>query len=340
MADGNAFETAKANAVDKINALLEFKIKEAAVRPSLGDVNFNQTLPAIDRVLGLFSMLQNVSLDFVSQSKLSELAKAADEVANVFKQIEAFKLDIDSPKAQRDAIHNKLVSSYDNWFERVYPVVAFSVRSTTDFAALERDLRGKMANAEVTADSLLKQQQEALIKSNEALEAIRKAAAEAGVSQEAIHFQNEAREHSDTAAKWLRATAALGVLTIAWGALVIWYLQIPADAKIAQIVQQSLGKIIILAGLSYGMLLCARNYSASRNNFVVNRQRENSLRTFETFVKAASTEDVKQAVLLQATSAIFSLQGSGYTTKDGDTDQPSKMIEILRSASSATKAAS
>lgn len=120
----------------------------------------------------------------------------------------------------------------------------------------------------------------------------------------------------------------------------IWYLQIPADAKIAQIVQQSLGKIIILAGLSYGMLLCARNYSASGYNFVVNRQRENSLRTFETFVKAASTEDVKQAVLLQATSAIFSLQGSGYTTKDGDTDQPSKMIEILRSASSATKAAS
>ena len=95
-------------------------------------------------------------------------------------------------------------------------------------------------------------------------------------------------------------------------------------------VQTSLGKLIILAGLYYALLWSAKNYAAARHNFVVNRHRATSLTTFETFVKAASTEDVKQAILLQATSSIFAAQPSGYSAIKGDDDAPLKVIEIAR----------
>src|SRR6185312_16325799 len=118
-----------------------------------------------------------------------------------------------------------------------------------------------------------------------------------------------------------------------WGAVALWWIPVPPDSSTAVIVQEALAKFIVFSGLSYALLWCARNYSANRHNYVLNKHRENSLATFETFAKAAEGDpEIKSAILLQATTSIFAAQATGYSTKEPEVDQPSKIIEIMRSA--------
>jgi hypothetical protein len=82
---------------------------------------------------------------------------------------------------------------------------------------------------------------------------------------------------------------------------------------------------------------CARNYRPNRHNYVMNKHRANALSTFESFVRAAQQDvSIKNAVLLQATSAIFAGHGSGYVGQEGEPDSPNKIIEITRSFSDKT----
>ncbi len=65
---------------------------------------------------------------------------------------------------------------------------------------------------------------------------------------------------------------------------------------------------------------------------MVNRHRQNALSTFEAFVKAASDDDTKNAVLLRATEAIFSLAPSGYVERQSEGQMTPQVIEVLRAA--------
>jgi hypothetical protein len=69
--------------------------------------------------------------------------------------------------------------------------------------------------------------------------------------------------------------------------------------------------VIVFSLLLSGMLWVGRIYRAARHNYVVNKHRQNALRTFETFVKSADPQ-IKSAVLLQTTGCIFTAQNTGY----------------------------
>lgn len=333
-------EHARGEARKALEQLFSLNVKEAAIRPNLGDLNFTEALPAIDRIYGLFRMIQSASLDYVSIGKLTELTQVTNEVTQHLKQIEAFSLQIDNASAQRNNIITTIKSSYNTWFDRLFPIISFMIRSTTDFASLENDLRQKIANTEVILADAVKKQSDVAKEAAETLESIKKAAAEAGVSQEAVHFKTEADKHEQRSKTWLKATVSIGVATVGWGLAVIWAFTVPTDATLAQVLNLTLGKVIILIALYSTLIWCARNYAASQHNFVVNKHRQNALSTFETFAKAASSEDVKQAVLLQATTSIFASQSSGFHAKEADNEQSSKVIEILRSVGSTSKAVS
>ena len=88
----------------------------------------------------------------------------------------------------------------------------------------------------------------------------------------------------------------------------------------------------VLLVLFMALVWCSKNYAAVRHNYIINKQRQNALSTFETFVKAAGDEDIqtKNAVLLQATQCIFSAQPTGFSNKNSDGDPSTKIIEIAK----------
>jgi hypothetical protein len=84
--------------------------------------------------------------------------------------------------------------------------------------------------------------------------------------------------------------------------------------------------------LYYGLVWAGRNFSTHRHNQTVNNHRQNALKTFEAFVKAASDDATKNAVLLQATQSIFSPQASGYLGIHGGESSAPQILEIIRTA--------
>jgi DNA phosphorothioation-dependent restriction protein DptG len=74
----------------------------------------------------------------------------------------------------------------------------------------------------------------------------------------------------------------------------------------------------------------ARNYRTNKHNEILNRHRNNALKTFETFVLACRDDATRDAVLLEATKSIFDAQTSGYLTGEPEKVPSGTVIEILK----------
>jgi hypothetical protein len=77
------------------------------------------------------------------------------------------------------------------------------------------------------------------------------------------------------------------------------------------------------------MVVCVRNYRASRHNQIVNAHREGALTTFAAFRESAEGA-AGDAVLLQATEAVFSSQPTGYTEGDGSPTHVNELLRLVR----------
>ena len=144
-----------------------------------------------------------------------------------------------------------------------------------------------------------------------ALSSIKAAAAEAGVGQQSIVFGEQAQTDRNGARYWLAAVIELGICS----ALAVWrfLLSWTSSAETAgEIVREIGGRFTILTLLAFALGFTVRQYTSSKHNEKVNLHRQNALRTFEPFVNAANDQEIKDAVLLEATRAIFAPQSSGF----------------------------
>ena len=166
------------------------------------------------------------------------------------------------------------------------------------------------------------------------LESIQDIAAEAGVGQQSTVFGDQATNDSSTSEKWLvRACIAGGGSLIAVCAVIFW----PLSAETtSEAVRAFGGRLAILTFFAFVLGFTVRQYTSSKHNETVNLHRANALRTFTTFVGAASDQEMKDAVLLEATRAIFAPQPSGFLRAGHETESPSTIIEVIRRISSGT----
>ncbi|MFZ1547427.1 MAG: hypothetical protein WAT12_10065, partial [Candidatus Nitrotoga sp.] len=83
---------------------------------------------------------------------------------------------------------------------------------------------------------------------------------------------------------------------------------------------------------------CGRIYKALKHQSTVNKHRANALKTFQAFVKAASNDNTRDAVLIETTRSIFASSPSGYLdTTDTPSDPSTKVLEIIKGSSSSAK---
>ena len=89
--------------------------------------------------------------------------------------------------------------------------------------------------------------------------------------------------------------------------------------------------------LFYLLTIATGNYRAQSHNYIVNKNKQNALSTFETFVKATDNEEIKNAVLLQTTKAIFNNTQSGYLKNECIGEESSQIIEVFKDFSKMPK---
>lgn len=304
-------------------------------RDELGSaLDFSQGTDVFRRTLDLFRSLRDSNLDNVPVNVLQQLTSYASDTAQVFKQIQTFNpAGQNNPAGVRDNLISQVAEKHNASFSSIAPIIAYSVRKGTDFDLLERQARA-------TVDELIKKQGEfdsraaAIVAEAQAtLDQVRRVAAEAGVAQHAVHFKTEANEHLARSKEWLWATAVFGALPVGFAVWAVYfYASGRARTDTGQAIQMAVAKLLLFSALSYAVVWCGRLYRAQWHNYVVNKHRQNALSTFEAFVKAASDEQTKNAVLMQATHCIFSPQVTGFAAAEADASPTPQILEIVRAA--------
>jgi hypothetical protein len=297
-------------------------------------LSFESGLPVFERILGLFKDLSEVRLDNAPFEVLNQLTNLAQQALNQFQKIQKFSVQQNpsNPAQIRDQLIEQLRDQWNAYYGTITPHIAYAIRRGTDFDSLEREARGTLSLQNQIVTDLQTEKDQILSEMKGALEQVRRAAAEAGVAQHAIHFKTEAELYRKQAYLWLGAVCAFGVLTIiyAYSSVGPELHEIAATGPIGKLVPIAISRVIVISILVYGLVWSARNYTTSRHNFVINRHRQNALSTFETFAKASSDKQTKDAVLLQATQSIFAPQSSGYVKGESEPQPGGHIIEIMR----------
>jgi hypothetical protein len=317
-----------------LNALAEIRPESLVRADVLGkELSFESGLPIFSRTLHLFRDLSQSNLDDVSFETLQNLTNLARQVFDQLQSVQNFSTTQANPAQARDSLINQIRDQWNRYYEALTPVISYTARRATDFDRLEREARGAVTELQQIGTDARKERDKMMAEMNAALEQVRRVAAEAGVAQHAIHFSKEAESNLRQSKLWLVVAVVFGLVTAVYAfyGLEIQLREVAANVQTTRLIQLALSRIVIISILSYGLVFSARNFAASRHNFVINRHRQNALSTFETFAKAAGDAQTKDAVLMQATQSIFALQTSGYLRAEHDTaQQGGQIIEVVR----------
>jgi len=336
MADAAQEAKARKELQESLAALLQVTPESLVQKDKLGrDLNFEEGLPSFRRVIGLFESLRSYSFDDVPLTQLQQITGAVSEAKALFTAISGFNPRQQNPQ-ERDVLIVRARDNYDQWFSRLSPVISYAACRGRDFAAVERSASEALGRITKAESDMAKRRQELEKEADEALKCIRAAASEAGVSQQAIYFRDEADHQRRGSYWWLAATIACAVAAVGFSGLVLHEATstqeaaAPGGASTHFALQAGLAKLAILSILYYVMVWCARTYRACRHNHEVNQHRQNALSTFNAFVKATGDEQAKQAVLLEATKCVFAPQHTGFLGKEAPTPGvPNQILEIL-----------
>lgn len=312
-----------------IDTALKYKEIELVTREKWGSITFEKARHDLDRVFSIVSYLKVLPLNQLTDQAVTQITQSLDAENNLFGAIDKFTVEQSNPPGTRDQLVNQVHAATDQFYTIATPWVPFLAYQRGDVTQNINELtaavtQGKAIAADAKAAIEAKQgEMEAIITK------AREASASAGAAVFTHDFANESTGQRKTARHWLIATAALAAVTAIVAGL-MWYFVEPAGAP--GVLTQKLGtKVAVLVVLFSATVWCGRMYRALMHQATINRHRALSLQTFQAFLAAASDVDTKDAVLLEATHAIFTVGKTGYLdSKSNEVDSGVKILEVTK----------
>lgn len=305
---------------------------EGLRREELGEkLSFEQAMPDIERVVKFYRNLLDCNLAELPVVTMNQISGAGAATIDILGKIGSFDPEkAQNPFPERAQLIQQIRDRWEADYPAVAPVLAYATKSSADFQRLEREARGTLSELGESKKQFKKTADEILASMTSALGEVQDAAKKAGVAQHATHFNDEANLSKSIAIGWLVAGIVFGLGAASYVVLHVEpALSTLTNPTAMQLVQASIPRLLIVFILTFGMIWSAKNFTSSAHNYVVNRHRRNALASFQTFVEGASKPDVKDAVLMQATHAIFTPQDSGFAK--GEVPNPaSQVVEVFR----------
>jgi hypothetical protein len=157
----------------------------------------------------------------------------------------------------------------------------------------------------------------------------REASAAVGAAVFTQDFKKESENLKKGSRNWLIAAGGLALATLVIAGL-MWYYAEPGLDR-GQLFQKLGTKLAILVILITSTIWCGKIYKALMHLSTINGHRALSIQTLQAFVGAVENVQLKDAVVLEASRAIFGNVPTGYidasnTSSDGDI----KLFEIVK----------
>ena len=319
----------------------EFDITQLPREDELGTkLNFSEVVEPAQKLVDFFKRLSETALQDFPDNVLTAIRDQANHDYTLFKQILDFEPSQQDPAAARTTLITNISNAYQPTFEALHPYISYSLHRSADFQRLDSDARSTLQAIKDEAEKTANKLGEHEAKAKAALGEILNVAAEAGVTKQAVHFKAEYDHHTKEAATWQGTTIIVATVLAVYAALSLFIHKIPAlsPESTYDAVQLSISKFLIFFVMAYMLFLSAKNFLNHKHNAIVNKHRQNALMTHSALVEASGDEGVRDAVLLQAASCIFSPQSTGYAPAvEGDLSNQKTIVEIL--SKSVTQAA-
>lgn len=313
---------------ERIDRVLRWPKESLLSRPAKwGEMNFEDARGELDQIIGLAEVLRALPTDLLPENQAKNLGQVLENAANVIDQVNSFTIQQGNPQAQRNSLVNGLKAQIEPLFQAGSIYVPYLAYQKGDVAANISALSkavddARQINAAAVEDAKRRKDE---------VDAIVVRAREASASAGAAVFTQDFRFAADTfdknAKAWLGAAAGAAVLTLVAASLMWILTEKGLDA--GQITQKITGRLFILGLLITATLWCGQTYRALKHLAIVNRHRALSIQTFQAFSAAAADAATKDAVLIEATRAVFGSVPTGYIEGGGDGDL--KILEIARS---------
>ena len=273
-----------------INAFTAADPSEIAAEDRLGkEMSLFPAAENVRRLIEFYELFDISGLMGFSEKQLALISDITEENHKTLGLLAKFKAPDGNIERTRllDFVENRLDTTYNELGILGAICAARRTDSNERLSKLEEGFQNSLSEWETTVEELKGEQIAAKQESDEILEAMRKAAAEIGVSQHAGHFQSEAKAHGTAAKLWMGVTIGLAITLVATAGLFLFFRNVDLlkAANGVEAAQLIFVKALVFGTLSFALVFAARNYFANRHNVVVNRHRTNALSTYTALVK-------------------------------------------------------
>lgn len=253
--------------------------------------------------------------------KLEKVLKTLDVIMNFNSHIGV------NPNDQYFNVSLAFTNNLNDLIVTTYPYVSYFEIPNISNA----EIREKVKESNELINKLKSDSEEFNSKVNDLFDSIK----ELGVSKYAECFKNQSKFHKSESDKWMKWTIGLSIATFVFTFLTLYGEQLLnlkyTDTNYINI---AVSKFAIFTLLSTATFWCGNIYKSHWHNYIVNQHRQNAMSTFEIFFNSATNEEIKNAILLQSSQAIFTLQHSGFLKGSQDSGNQTQILEIVRGMTS------
>ncbi len=295
-----------------------------------GGHNLSRGKNILETVHKLFLQLNSVDFGYLPLDTLRDIKIITEEARLIIKDMETFNfVPLQNPESQISRKIDALLASYFKWFSALHSVISYSISTGSSVGIIFEDWNRKMAEI----DSACKKANDSQEKSKMLLE-------HASIATHTHHFKKEADKYLLGSRIWLGFAIALSLAIIyilyegigSYNKEMLNILSSPNSYDVSNklIFSFALNRILIA---SFFITLCVwfwKIFRANRHNYIINIHRVNALNTFQALYDSTVDQNVRNAILLQATHCIFSPQASGYMHLEGDSTASPYLYEVLK----------
>jgi hypothetical protein len=320
-------------AKESLERIQGFDVDKLPRTADLGtSLNFNEVTGAAQQLIDLYKRLSPTALQDFPGNILTPIRDNSNNHYKLFSQILEFDPAQQDPSTARTNLVNQVKAAYQPAFQALHQYISYSLHRSADFQRLDADARSTLQAIEDKSKKISDSLAQHEIDAQSVLQEIRKVAAEEGVTKQAAHFNVEYEHHTSEAGKWQDYVVKLAIALGCFAVISLFIHKIPflKPETTYDAIQLSISKLLIFSVMVYMLFLSAKNFLNHKHNAIVNKHRQNALMTHTALVEASGDEGVRDAVLLQASSCIFSPQTTGYAAgSESDVSNQKSMVEIL-----------
>ena len=303
---------------------------EALKRTELGVFSFAEVFSALN---GIHSFLKNLSTQqdilkddaYIPQPLVDALKEKLKRFNQLAKQIKEFDVTAGDPTPRRQSLVNEINSFKTDVVNSLHPLLVLVQLRQLDPSNYTSGLQ----TMQTEVQSILKKLKDKDEDAAKTLQKIKDISASSGAEAYSQVFSTQAETHKTASWWWFGASVFFFTVLVSY-LLYLLSNGVPVSEDLVHAVRDISLRVLSLIAIYFALSQSIKNYNVNKHLQVVNEHRQNSLKTFEAFLNAASTDDVRSAVLLQATKSIFDPGKTGYLQKESQTSYSFSIADVFK----------